>query len=279
VGIGLFAFGFFRWIPWMINTRLDIHRLNLKLSSTNRNLNRALMSLDDHVESARLHISRELHDDVAQQLTFVKIQLQLCRKELESGDEARMESARQKLNEIGTTVSDTLKSVRQISGDLRPESLFSIGLIPALEQFTEKMQQQYPDTRIHLACLPLEPATTHTRIEKIANDQHLLHLFRIIQEGTRNALKHADAEQIDILLKETQVPNEETGQPDTKLLIRIEDNGKGLPWKEIPSDDILIEQGHLGIVGLKERVKAICGAFSLFNRPDGAGACLEITIT
>jgi two-component system sensor histidine kinase DegS len=278
VGIALFAYGFFRWIPWMIKTRLDIHRLNLKLSNTNRNLNRALMSLDEHVESARITIARELHDDVAQQLTYVKIQLQLCRKALESGEVERVESARQTLNEIGVTVSDALKSVRQISGDLRPESLFSIGLIPALEQFLEKLQQQYPDTQISLAFVPLDPQATHTRIETVVNDQQLLHIYRVIQEGTRNALKHSEAKVIRIGLQEIAIAHPISLDQTTQLVVRIEDDGKGLPWKEIPLDDALISQGHLGIVGLKERVKALSGEFSLVNRFDGPGACLEIRI-
>jgi two-component system sensor histidine kinase DegS len=262
----------------MINTRLDIHRLNLKLSNTNRNLNRTLMSLDEHVESERLTISRELHDDVAQQLTYVKIQLQLCRKALESGDAMRVESARQTLDALGATVSESLKSVRQISGDLRPESLFSIGLIPALEQFMEKLQQQYPDTQISLAFSPIDPQAAHTRIEKVANDQQLLHLFRVIQEGTRNALKHAEAQSIQILLQESVLEHNASANRITQLLIRITDDGKGLPWKAVPVDDALIAGGHLGIVGLKERVKALSGEFSLFNRTDGPGTCLEIRI-
>ncbi len=278
-GIGLFAYGFFRWIPWMINTRLDIHKLNIKLSNTNRNLNRALMSLDEHVESERVSISRELHDDVAQQLTFINVQLQLCRKEMESGDPDKADSARQKLSQISSNVSEALRSVRQISGDLRPESLFSLGLIPALEQFIEKLGQQAPEVDIHLEFEPLDPAATHTRVEKVANDQQLLHLFRVVQEGTRNALKHGDAKSIRVLLKESRPADAGLRQDAVELLIRIEDTGKGLPWKEIPMDEALIAQGHLGIVGLKERVKALSGAFSLRNRDDGQpGACLEIII-
>lgn len=278
-GIGLFALGFFQWIPWMINTRLDIHKLNIRLSNTNRNLNRALMSLDEHVESERVNISRELHDDVAQQLTFINIQLQLCRKEMESGDPQRLENARLKLTEISANVSEALKSVRQISGDLRPQSLFSLGLIPALEHFVEKLHHQAPEVSISLHFEPIVPSSTHTRIEKVANDQQLLHLFRVIQEGTRNALKHGSPSAIQVLLQEAPAPEAGLRGDATQLLIRIEDNGVGLPWKEIPSDETLIAQGHLGIVGLKERVKALSGSFALMNRADGPGACLEIRIT
>ncbi len=282
IGIGLFAYGFFQWIPWMIKTRLDIQKLNLRLSTTNRNLNQALMSLDEHIESERVNISRELHDDVAQQLTYVNIQLQLYRKELASllenhGDTAR-EAAQGKLTEISANVSEALKSVRQISGNLRPESLYSLGLIPALEHFMDKLQQQAGSTQLEFHFIPLKGYTNSTRLEKLASDQQLLHLFRVIQEGTRNALKHAKASKISVTVQEEEFPIQTQSTLGSQLAIRIEDNGKGLPWPEIPSDEILIQQGHLGIVGLKERVKALTGTFRLTNHPHHSGAVLEITI-
>lgn len=282
IGIGLFAYGFFQWIPWMIKTRLDIQKLNVRLSTTNRNLNQALMSLDEHVESERVNISRELHDDVAQQLTFVNVQLQLYRKELvsllETGGSTALETAQGKLTEISANVSEALKSVRQISGNLRPESLYSLGLIPALEHFIDKIQPQAGDTEVSFRFIPLNGYSNATRLEKLATDQQLLHLFRIIQEGVRNALKHAKASQIIVTVQEEDFPIQTSEAPGSQLIIRIEDNGKGLPWPEIPSDEILIQQGHLGIVGLKERVKALTGTFRLTNHPNQSGAILEITI-
>lgn len=290
-GIGLFAYGFFQWIPWMIRTRLNVQKLNHRLSLTNRNLNRALMSLDEHVESERVAISRELHDDVAQQLTFINVQLQLYCKDMDSGEPERLQRARRKMEEVAVNVSEALKSVRQISGDLRPESLFSLGLIPALEQFIEKLHNHAPTTEVSLVFQPLEPHATHTRLEKQTSDQDLLHLFRIIQEGVRNAIKHGDSTKIQILLKEEAVLNNSsddvlqddsaqslTQAPHCQLRILIEDNGKGLPWKEVPPDDVLIEQGHLGIVGLQERVRELQGTFKLSGRQPEPGVCLEIVL-
>jgi|GEM_PF-2355018 len=294
MGIGLFAYGFFQWLPWMVRTRLEMQKLNRRLSLTNRNLNRAMISLDEHIESERVSISRELHDDVAQQLTFVNVQIQLCRKELDSClsktedaqmsqqlEVKRVDSAKAKLDDIANSVSEALKSVRQISGDLRPESLYSLGLLPALEQFFEKLHNQAPETDILLMFEPLNPDATHTVFEKKAGDVKLIHLFRIIQEGVRNALKHASASEIIVRIQESRYrgPND----PDTEsipihLHIWIEDNGVGLPWPLLPPDDQLIEQGHLGIVGLKERVRELGGTFSLNERPNEAGACLEIIL-
>ncbi|WP_373531156.1 sensor histidine kinase [Vampirovibrio sp.] len=278
IGIGLFAYGFFQWIPWMVKTRTDINSLNQRLSSTNKNLNQALMSLDEHVESERVNISRELHDDVAQQLTYVNIQLQLLRKDMESGDALRIQNTEGKLSEISANISEALKSVRQISGDLRPESLYSLGLIPALEHFMEKLQHQTSSTTLVFEFLPLPGYINATRIEKWVNDQQLLHLFRVIQEGTRNALKHAKASTIKVTIAEQEITGTGQATPVLQLSIRIEDNGCGLPWPQIPPDETLIQQGHLGIVGLKERVKALSGVFHLSNRSNGPGAILEIQI-
>jgi signal transduction histidine kinase len=257
----------------MIQTRLNFQRMNERLSTTNQKLNRALMSLDEHIESERVNISRELHDDVAQQLTFVNIQIQLCRRALDGGNPEKTEQARAKLGEIAMNVSEALKSVRQISGDLRPESLFSLGLIPALEQFIEKTQQHFPALDIHLIFRPLEADSVHTRLEKRASDQEMLHLFRIIQEGVRNAVKHAEAGEIQIVLEESLTEN-----GSEELRVCIQDTGKGLPWAEIPPDEVLIQRGHLGIVGLKERVRELSGRFSLLNRTDAPGAQLEIVL-
>jgi len=150
-----------------------------------------------------------------------------------------------------------------------------------LEQFFEKLHNQAPETDILLFFEPLNPDATHTVFEKKAGDVKLIHLFRIIQEGVRNAFKHASASEIVVRMQESRYrgPND----PDTEsvpihLHIRIEDNGVGLPWPVLPPDDLLIEQGHLGIVGLKERVRELGGTFSLNERQNEAGACLEIIL-
>jgi two-component system, NarL family, sensor histidine kinase DegS len=192
-----------------------------------------------------------------------------------------IEQAKSQLEGIANSVSEALKSVRQISGDLRPESLYSLGLLPALEQFFEKLYNQVPETDILLIFEPLNPDATHTIFEKKAGDVKLIHLFRIIQEGVRNALKHASATEIIVRIQERRHQDEAMPASEkltVRLHVRIEDNGVGLPWPVLPPDDLLIEQGHLGIVGLKERVRELGGSFSLTERQDRPGACLEIIL-
>ncbi len=262
-GIALIAYGFLQWIPWMVETRTNVQRLNQRLSVANKNMNRLLMSLDEHVESERLNISRELHDDVAQQLTFLNLQLQMASKELAS----QPEQAAVRLKTIGQEVSETLKSVRQISRNLRPEPLYALGLVPAMEQFIDKLRQQAPDVEVTLEYLPLQEDGQHQRLESRFNDREMLHIFRLLQEGIRNALKHGEAS-----LVRTRILEEKTC-----FRFVIEDNGKGLPWDELPTDDVLVQQGHLGIAGMRERVKELSGTFSLVNHTP-SGARMEITV-
>ncbi len=262
VGIGLVAFGFFQWVPWMIQTRINVQKLNSDLS-------RLLMSLDDHVEFERLNISRELHDDVAQRLTFMNYQTQFCRKAIDM----EPDEAKSKLKELSKEISDTLKTVRQISRDLRPEALYSLGFVAALEEFLEKQRYQMPALGFNLTYTALETdsnsALESIRLEKMLDDRALLHLFRVIQEGVRNAMKHSKAKEITIVILELE----------DSFCLSVEDDGKGLPWKAIPSDDTLIQQGHLGIAGLKERVNELGGQFQLNNKKDSQGAKMEIIIS
>jgi signal transduction histidine kinase len=264
VGIGLIAYGLFQWIPWMIETRLNVQKLNQRLSQANKKMNRMVMSLDEHIESERLNISRELHDDVAQQLTYLNFQLQLCHKEVDQ----EPKKAQEHIKVIAQELSEALKSVRQISGDLRPEPLYALGLIPALEQFMDKIRQQNPGTEVLLYYNPLTDEDDKIRIESRFNERELLHLYRVMQESIRNAIKHGNAYQIDVYI------NEEANQ----FRFIIEDNGIGLPWLEMPTADALVQDGHLGIAGLQERVKELSGKFDLTNKSQNSGARMEITV-
>lgn len=263
VGFGLVAYGFFQWIPWMIATRMNMENLNVSLSRINRKLKELLTSLDDRVEAERLNISRELHDDVAQQLAALNYQIQLCEKQLEQ----HPDKARETMAHVGEGLSEALRTIRQISRDLRPESLYSVGLVAALEQFIEKMGHQYPDYTLSVDYVPLVGPQKHPPLESYFNDRELLHIFRVLQESIRNALKHCQGSVIDLLIQE--------GEEGFDFL--IEDDGKGLPWKTQPADDILVQQGHLGIVGMKERIAELGGTFTL-DSLSGGGAQTRIRL-
>jgi signal transduction histidine kinase len=255
LGLGLMAYGFAQWIPWMIESQIKLNSLNNKLTDTTQKLNRLMRDMDERVESQRLSISRELHDDVAQQLTYLTFQLQLCQRQIEGTPQIAVET----LKAVGLNLSETLKSVRQICQNLRPESLYALGLLPAIDSYLESLRKRHPQVKIIFMAEP--------DLQINLDDHGQLHVFRLIQEGTRNALKHSQAQHIQISLL----------QQNKRITLSIEDNGVGLPWDDLPSNEDLVRHGHLGLVGLKERVEDIEGSFLLRNRDDG-GALMEVTI-
>ncbi|MBX2861121.1 MAG: sensor histidine kinase [Vampirovibrio sp.] len=257
VGIGMVAVGFYQWVPWMIRTRDRIAEVNKQLKTT-------IMGRDDQVESARLTISRELHDDVAQRLTFLTMQVQLCQTELQKAPAKAIET----LAKIGADLSECLKSVRQISHNLRPRSLYALGFVPALEEFLEKCRTNNPGVTFNLNVALLPEDHDHIHVETLLDDRQLLHLFRVLQEGVRNAIKHSNARHIDVKVQEHV----------SQYVLEVIDDGHGLPWPEVPDDDTLVQQGHLGIAGLRERVLELGAEFQLTS-PKETGTVMEVRLT
>lgn len=267
-GVGLMAYGLFQWIPWMINTRLNVQALNKKLAETNQKLNRLVMNMDDHIESERLNLSRELHDDIAQQLTFLGVQAQLKQKEL---TEISPESA-DAMKTLRESISDVLKSVRHLSRNLRPESLYGLGLVAAIDQYLDKMRAQHQNIAFSLS---EHHAENELQIETKLDERQLLHVFRVIQEGINNVVKHSNAGALSIAVENTA----------EHIRIRVEDTGHGYPWSNIPDNETLLQQGHMGLVGMGERVMEIGGELKLYNKviPENnrkkvTGACMEVII-
>ncbi|MBY0449793.1 MAG: hypothetical protein K2X01_04120 [Cyanobacteria bacterium] len=252
MGVALIAVGFVQWIPWMLSTQRVMNGLNRRLRDSSKALNQALLSRDESVESERLRISRELHDEVAQQLTSLKLQVKLAEK-LRSQKPAQFsEWTADGFAKLGHSVSEVIQNVRSISRNLRPESLYSLGFSPAVAQFLDQRGREHPEIRFILedklfarsntaSQLPEMNAGSH--IEQRFSERARLHVFRMIQEAVRNAVKHSQAKQIQVIL-----------EPDRVI---IQDDGRGFPWvhskQPKPSDDDLIQEGHFGLVGLFER--------------------------
>lgn len=244
VGVSLIAVGFSRWIPWMIETRRRVEVLNRELTSL-------ITNFDERVESERLTISRELHDDVAQQLTYLTFQTQIL--ETKANDSDALKPA---LQQFGSEVSETLKTVRRISQNLRPESLFALGFHDALRQFIDKQRVQAPAYTITYTLVPIAEGVEARRLEEHFDEENLLHVFRLVQESVRNAIKHSQGHYIDAMFREE----------DDAFVFTVSDDGQGLKWATAPGNDELVEQGHLGIAGMRERAAALNGTYTIENR-------------
>ncbi len=253
-GIGLIGVGFWQWLPWMVKTRHDVEALNTKLTDT-------LTTVDERVEAERMTISRELHDDVAQRLTALGFSVQLVEATVEKAPREQLVAVRQEL-------SDCLKTVRQVCRNLRPDTLEVLGVIPAVETYLTQCRQQVPAMVFELTCADKE--AVGQAIQQGLSPDGQLHLYRLIQESVRNAVKHSGGDIVGVALV----------LANATLTATITDNGNGLPWagNEAPASQALVEAGHLGVAGLRERATELGGTYRLQAGPTGQGAQVHIVV-
>ncbi len=214
----------------------------LRLSEERRLELRSYLALFTQAqEEERRRISRELHDDTAQVLIAVGRRLDRLGRDMgrEMGDSKLVE----RVSSIREDVDAALVSVRRFSHNLRPSVLDDLGLMAALEQLAERSS---PQAR-------LEVAGTERRLPGGVE----LTLFRMVQEALSNVGKHAQASSVTVRLEF------KTAQTHVWVL----DNGVGFDPSRL--SELLLE-GHLGLLGLRERVELLGGALEIISEP-GAG--------
>jgi signal transduction histidine kinase len=197
------------------------------------------------VEIERQTLSRELHDQVGQTLTAIKI------------DVARAEQAllpsqtdiAERLKRARTGAEETLEIIRHLSMLLRPSMLDDLGLSAALGWYTKQFSAS---TAIRVSLYDDGSADTLPEPRKVS-------LYRIVQEALTNCARHSEARSVLVSL----------GSEDDRYIVRIEDDGKGFT----PSR----EARGIGLIGIEERVAGMAGTLKLTSTP-GAGTRLFITI-
>lgn len=197
-------------------------------------------------EVERKYIARELHDEAGQGLASLLIGLRLLERNVHNP--SALVTGIDELKCILNEVSDGLHG---LAIRLRPASLDHLGVVPILTQHIEDFAKkhdidaQFETINMH-GRLPLEMETA---------------VYRIVQEGLTNILRHAKATRADILLQNR----------DNKLVIIVEDNGIGF----IP--EIVKKSEHLGLVGIEERAEMLNGKMTIESTP-GAGTTLIVEV-
>ena len=222
------------------------------LDQANLSLQDAQRRLMTEREQERKHLSRELHDQVIQDLLGTNYQIEA----LEYTSDKSREEISKSLAEIRTNIREMVDDLRRICGDLRPPTIDSLGLGAAINSFVREWIDR-TGVEVELS-ISKELGRLPEAIE--------LSVFRIVQEGLNNVWRHAEASDVVIHLDRTS--------PRT-LLLTIQDNGVGLPEKfdlaEMSAD------GHYGVLGISERVALLGGRLQLQNRPEG-GTRLQVEI-
>jgi signal transduction histidine kinase len=213
---------------------------------------------EERVEEERLRISRELHDDTCQALASQTLSMELCIRMLKPDlNQEKIDSIKDNIITMREQIKDISRQVRRISMDLRPAELDSLGFVSTIEQFINRFskQENIPEIQLNLSG---DIITLPQRLE--------LAMFRLIQECLNNIKKHSEASNVFI--------NLEFG--DEKLTIIVKDNGKGFELPENYSE--LLQDGHLGLVGMKERVENFNGELKINSSP-GNGTEIKVVVS
>jgi signal transduction histidine kinase len=196
-------------------------------------------------EDERRSISRELHDEVGQMLTGLRMELKAISKlygASPSEFQARIEQGRR-------VVEQTLQSVRDLAMGLRPSMLDDLGLEAAIRWQVREF------ARRHDIAVDLSIDCDLTNLP----DQHRTNLYRVLQEALTNCARHSSARSVNVEMASTEC--------DLRLTVR--DDGLGMADRTASSG--------LGLIGMQERVRELGGSMSLESRP-GRGTSLTVAI-
>ena len=204
-------------------------------------------------EEERRFLSRELHDELGQTLTALKLRLQLGERATAPASNIANPST-----EPIALVDDLISRVRKISVDLRPPLLDEVGLVSALRVYLES-QAQVSGLAIELQADEPGPGTA----ARLPSDLEIA-CFRVVQESITNALRHASARRLEVRIVRSA----------TGISLSIEDDGRGF---DLGTLDEAAANGHLGVLGMRERIRARGGRFKLTSAP-GAGTTVEVEL-
>lgn len=211
-------------------------RIETELAESLRHLEslRARRELVREEETRR--IAREIHDELGQRLTALKMGLSVLK--LKHTGQASVQTA---VAELQDHVENTIGIVRNIAANLRPASL-DLGLIPALRWLRDNFERA-----TGLACtMELDTGV------KVLDEALAIHLFRIVQESLTNIARHAAADTAEVILR----------QNDGQLVLVIKDDGCGFAAAEMEAKGV-----GIGLLGLRERAAMLGGGLFIDSLP------------
>lgn len=198
-------------------------------------------------EEERAGVAREVHDELGQLLTTLKLELSLVRKRLPR-DQQYLKEKMLSLSEI---TAGAMKAVRRIASGLRSDVLDHLGLGEAVAEEAREFQM-----RTGIRC------GVKVDLKKAALPKHVsINVFRILQEALTNVSRHAKAKRVQVLLKER----------NADLILEVCDNGRGIKDKEVSSPT------SFGLLGMRERVNNLGGKMRI-KSPRGKGTTLLVQV-
>jgi PAS domain S-box-containing protein len=204
--------------------------------------------IQDIREEERTAVARDIHDELGQHLTVIKMDISWLERSLGKVDK----KVELRLSEMKEMISTTIRSVRRICAKLRPSVLDDLGLAAAIEDHLREFGNRYgiiTECSIKVSLDELSKNVVNT-------------IFRIFQESLTNVARHAKAKHVSVEL---------TKPTSGHLLLRIQDDGIGF------DPNGLVSKKTLGVLGMKERAEDIGGEYIINSEP-GKGTVTSLLV-
>ena len=202
-------------------------------------------------EAERQRIARELHDSLGQYLTIMRLDLDKISHDRDATAEIQQRVAR-----LNTLTTQAGREINKLAWEIRPTALDDLGLQTAIEQFLEEWGERSSlqfDLHLTLSDRRLAPA-----IETA--------LYRVLQEGIRNVVKHAAATRVGVILDATA----------KEVQLIIEDNGRGFAHEDIQLESK--PAARLGLLGIRERLALVNGTLEIESSPNGTTLLIHVPL-
>ncbi|MEZ4870373.1 MAG: response regulator [Caldilineaceae bacterium] len=236
------------------SSRVERERLLEAVSQQRTQLRTLARKLTEVQEEERKRLARELHDEMGQALTALRMNLTAIEKETPSGTSARTV---ERIREAAWLADQTLEQIRELSQDLRPPMLDDLGLLATVRWYVKRFGQ-----RMNVQT-QLDATGLQTRLASPIETA----LYRVLQEALTNVARHAEATHVLIQLQTTK----------ESVALRVVDDGCGFDVGQSLAQSEL--GGGMGLLSMRERVTLLGGSFVVEAQP-GAGAkvCVEIPL-
>ncbi|HEY6950864.1 MAG TPA: ATP-binding protein [Bacteroidota bacterium] len=233
----------------------DAKRKRAKAEDALRRSQLELRTLAGHLQSVRederARMSREIHDELGQTLTALKMDLLWLQGKIEATKGDSIHTLIQTTRSMANLIDSLIQTIRRISTDLRPRVLDDLGLIPAIEWQAHEFQ-----TRMGIEC------KFTTTVEEIELDkERSTAVFRILQETLTNVARHAKATSVNIRFV----------MDDRTVILEIQDNGIGMQEKDLDNTK------SLGLLGMRERALLFGGEVRFQGTP-GSGTTVTLRL-
>jgi signal transduction histidine kinase len=232
----------------------QLERKNEIIAEQNRRLTALTAQVISAQEDERKRIARELHDEAGQALTALIIGLEQGEQQMPGEHLAKPRETVARLRDLAV---QTLEEIRNLALDLRPSLLDDLGLVAAIRWYARTSATR-GNLAVEVDVRGLDEG------DRLAPEVETT-VFRIVQEGLTNVLKHADAQHAWVRMVRDQ----------RGLTVEVEDDGRGIGGFDASDVD---RSGRLGLFGMVERARLVGGSMEIGPRP-GGGTALRLQVS